>query len=245
MIKDASSKSTAKRWMTSSSSGKAQPAPHASLSSSKSRPRRANSLWSCARLCGAPTDEPGISVYEKSLAKDKFAEDARFRIVTTQSVVSSLRFLTYERGHSSRAPGTKEFLAAQQEIDRRCPNVVSLKGATSKTWLERTLWVEAPALDMIKRNLLLSIMIHPRQTAVHPCSWARPRSCSCRCSIESSAQRREIGARQGQRSLPVTTLLWCTTGSLVSVMLHGRFWSEAAPEDVRRCCRSFDMAENR
>jgi len=102
---------------------------------------------------------PGISVYEKSLAKDKVKEQARFRIVTLQPVVAALRFLTYDRDHGARAPSCKDFAAAQQEIDRRCPAFVSPKGSTSKTWLEQTLWVEAPALETLKQTLLFSIMI--------------------------------------------------------------------------------------
>ncbi|MEQ1672099.1 MAG: dsDNA nuclease domain-containing protein, partial [Hyphomicrobium sp.] len=117
-----------------------------------------DSLWSCARLCGSGSEKAKMSVFEKSLAKDKVSEEARFRIVTSQHVVSALRFLTFARSHSARDPISAEFIALQKDIDARCPGAVSAKGATSKTWLQHTLWVEGPSLEMQERALLLTIM---------------------------------------------------------------------------------------
>lgn len=117
-----------------------------------------DSLWSCARLCGSGSEKAETSVFEKSLAKDRVSEEARFRIVTSQSVVSALRFLTFERSHSARDPNSADFIALQKDIDTRCPGAESAKGGTSKTWLRHTLWVEGPSLEMQERALLLTIM---------------------------------------------------------------------------------------
>lgn len=117
-----------------------------------------DSLWSCARLCGPGSEKAGSSVFERSLAKDRVREEARFRIVTSQHVVSALRFLTFERSHSARDPKSADFITLQKDIDARCPGAVSAKGATSKTWLQNTLWVEGPSLEMQERAILLTIM---------------------------------------------------------------------------------------
>lgn len=117
-----------------------------------------DSLWSCARLCGSANDDPGISLFEKSLAKDRVKEEALFRIVTLQGVQSALRPLTYERGHSARDLSADPITKLCEEIDERCPNVASDKGGTSAFWLERALWVEGAPQDMLHRSLLLRVM---------------------------------------------------------------------------------------
>jgi hypothetical protein len=99
-----------------------------------------------------------MSIFEKSLAKDRVKEEARFRIVTSQPVVSALRFLTFERSHNARDPDSADFTGLQRDIDARCPAAVSAKGATSRYWLQHTLWVEGPSLEMQQKSLLLTIM---------------------------------------------------------------------------------------
>lgn len=117
-----------------------------------------NSLWTCARLCGSANDEPGTSLFEKSLSKDRAKEDALFQIVTSQGVQSALKPLTYEREHAARDLACEPMLSLRADMDARCPAAVSKKGATSADWLKRTLWIESPSVESLESELLISII---------------------------------------------------------------------------------------
>lgn len=118
-----------------------------------------DSLWSCARLCGSTNAPLGESIYEKSLSNANVKEDVFFRLVTSQSVNSALKPLTYPLGNDARALSNEKMTSLKKDIDTRCPSFCSdNKKYTSKEWLEKTLWIEAPPLKSVEKEILLDMM---------------------------------------------------------------------------------------
>ena len=116
-----------------------------------------DSLWSCSRLCGTANDEPGTSVFEKSLSRDRTQEQSLFRLVTLQGVSSKLRPLTYPIDHQSRNLSNEDMIVLKTDIDARCPEAASPKGATAADWLSRVLWVEGAELSSLRDTLIRRI----------------------------------------------------------------------------------------
>jgi hypothetical protein len=116
-----------------------------------------DSLWSCSRLCGSANDEPGGSVFEKSLSRDRTQELSRFQLVTLQGVTSALRPLTYPRGHNARDLANVDMAALLTDIETRCPDAKSPKGACAKYWLTNLLWVEAAEKSSLRDTLIKRI----------------------------------------------------------------------------------------
>ncbi len=107
-------------------------------------------LWSVAALCGS--SEAKTSLFEKSLNCDRCAEKSRFRIVTSRSVVSALRLLTFPLGAPGREPGTESFDGLVAELERRYPNARSAKGNGASFWVENCIWQERHSLDAVQSD---------------------------------------------------------------------------------------------
>lgn len=118
-----------------------------------------DNLWSCARLCGSANAPSGESIYEKSLSNADVKEDVFFRLVTSQPVNSALKPLTYPLGSEARALNNEKMLSLKEDIDTRCPSACSEnKNYKSKEWLEKSLWVEAPPLRSVEKEILLDMI---------------------------------------------------------------------------------------
>ncbi|MEK6260985.1 MAG: dsDNA nuclease domain-containing protein [Planctomycetota bacterium] len=105
-------------------------------------------LWSISMLCG-DGDVKAKGILEKSLQYDRCAENVRFRIVTSRSVMGELSVLTYCLDSQHRAPTTASFVKLRMEIVARLPHVTSPKGNGCEFWLERTYWMIVHALKAI------------------------------------------------------------------------------------------------
>jgi hypothetical protein len=74
-------------------------------------------------------------------------------------VHSALKPLTYPLGNEARALNNEKMVSLKKDIDKRCPSVCSEnKNYTSKEWLEKTLWIEAPPLKSVEKEILLDMM---------------------------------------------------------------------------------------
>jgi hypothetical protein len=123
-----------------------------------------DTLWSVADLCKQKKGNTGTSIFEISLARDKYCEESRFRIVTLLPVVRKLEMLTFPCGTTGRETDGTRFNALQLEIDKRCPDLKSPKGNGSAYWLENCFWdVRHSEEDVSNANLLQLIKLSAKE----------------------------------------------------------------------------------
>ncbi|MFC5357916.1 dsDNA nuclease domain-containing protein [Azospirillum himalayense] len=96
-------------------------------------------LWTVATLC-EKKKSPNSSLFERSLARDRHAETARFRIVTLRPPASALVPLTYPADSEFRVLDCEAMREIHEELDRRFPEAKSPKGNDSAYWLAHCHW---------------------------------------------------------------------------------------------------------
>jgi hypothetical protein len=116
-----------------------------------------NKLWSVADLCSRKNSKPGSSIFEISLARDKHREESRFRIVTLRPVVTELKMLTFPCGAPGREADGERFMTLRSAIERRFPNLKSLKGNDVAYWLENCLWDERHSEEVVRQGNLMRL----------------------------------------------------------------------------------------
>ena len=123
-------------------------------------------LWSAAKLCersksGENPDGKGTSVLERSLARDRYTETARFRIVTSRQLNADLEVLTREHGHEHRNLSYEPFKKLSEDVNRRLVDVKSDKKNDTKYWLSNAYWtvIEEGVISRLNRETL-GITLH-------------------------------------------------------------------------------------
>ncbi len=96
-------------------------------------------LWTVATLCEKKKSQ-GSSLFERSLARDRHAETARFRIVTLRPPASALEPLTYPADSEFRVLDCVAMKELSKELGRRFPEAQSPKGNDSAYWLVHCRW---------------------------------------------------------------------------------------------------------
>lgn len=96
-------------------------------------------LWTVATLC-EKKKVAGSSLFERSLARDRHAETARFRVVTLRSPNSALAPLTYSPDSEFRALTAEGMKALYEELRVRFPGEKSPKGNGCDYWLTHCRW---------------------------------------------------------------------------------------------------------
>lgn len=92
---------------------------------------------------------------EKSLAKDCFQEECRFRIVTQRDVMADLRVLREPLGSSVRRSNGTKLGELQEKIGSQIDGFQSENGNDAVFWVDRTFWdVQGAEEDVINKNLL-------------------------------------------------------------------------------------------
>lgn len=97
-------------------------------------------LWSVANLCSRKAGVVGSSIFEVSLARDKYSEPSRFRVVTHRPVVTNLRTLTFPLGAPGREPESEAVTALLDAIGQYCPEAKSAKGNDAQFWIDNCIW---------------------------------------------------------------------------------------------------------
>ncbi len=115
-------------------------------------------FWSVADLCVRTKAKVGTSIYETSLARDRYSEKSHFRLVTLRPVVQELRILTYSRDASNRKPNDPKLIALVTAIEQRCPGVKSAKAQTATYWIENCVWEERQTESINKQGNLLRVI---------------------------------------------------------------------------------------
>ncbi|WP_159460267.1 dsDNA nuclease domain-containing protein [Tistlia consotensis] len=115
-------------------------------------------LWSVAGLCQRKKSKPGTSIFEISLARDKYKETALFRIVTLRDVDNDLKLLTYGADAPARQPECDDCKALLAAIEKRCPGSKSEKGNCTDYWITNCHWDVRHSEAAIKRENLLRLI---------------------------------------------------------------------------------------
>ena len=97
-------------------------------------------LWTLARLYTRDGGRCGTSVFEKSLARDRFKESAVFRLVTSRDVNSKLEPLKLPREHIDRASSSSWFQEIVDTIQKALPDAEYSNAKNCSFWLARMLW---------------------------------------------------------------------------------------------------------
>jgi len=118
----------------------------------------ADQLWTPYMLCNREKAKVGSSIFDKSLGRDKHAEDSIFRIVTRRPVNSELALLKYDRSVPERQIKMPEMLTLCTTIETKSGGYKSAKGNGASYWLERCLWEERQSLEDVRRHNLIKIM---------------------------------------------------------------------------------------
>jgi hypothetical protein len=108
-------------------------------------------LWSTADLCMRKDQKVGSSIFEASLAHDRHAETARFRMVTMRQVANALVPLTYRRFSEERKAAAASFQALHDDFQARRSDVQSDKGNGCAYWLDHCEWDTRHDLDALKK----------------------------------------------------------------------------------------------
>ena len=120
--------------------------------------------WTLAALTARDGDKVGSSIFEKSLARDRFEEVSTFRIVTLRDVAPDLVPLKFPRSRPGREAGNGKVKALRAELDKRCPNAESPKGNDSSYWLENCLWdVRESEQSIARHNFIRVIELSAKQ----------------------------------------------------------------------------------
>lgn len=116
-----------------------------------------NQLWTIATLCQRTDGKEGASVLERSLAHDCHKEQSRFRILTLRQVSANLKILTNPVGSVGREPACAGLQKLKQEIDEKCPGLVSPKGNDCAFWLDNCRWDERHNEEAIRNHNRLRV----------------------------------------------------------------------------------------
>jgi hypothetical protein len=112
-------------------------------------------LWSVADICARKNGAEGTSIFEISLARDKYSEMSRFRLVTLRPVVSELKMLTFPLEAPGREATGDRYTTVLNELDRRFPGLKSRKNNGAAYWLANCFWDECHTEKVVRdRNLL-------------------------------------------------------------------------------------------
>ncbi len=114
-------------------------------------------LWSVADLCARKSGKLGSSIFETSLARDKHAEEARFRIVTLRPVVDEIKLLTFPYGSPGREKNGERFEVLQKGLDDRFPGLKSPKGNGAVYWIENCFWDQRHSEDSVRKDNLVRL----------------------------------------------------------------------------------------
>lgn len=121
-------------------------------------------LWSVANLCARKAGAAGSSIFETSLARDKYMELSRFRLVTHRPVVTALRVLTSPLGAPGREPNGEAVATLLDGINQYCPEAKSAKGSTALFWIDNCVWdVRSDQSNIANTNLLRLIELSARE----------------------------------------------------------------------------------
>lgn len=117
-------------------------------------------LWSISLLCSrertkANPTGAGTSIFEKSLARDRCAEECRFRLVTSRDVKTELKLLSYPLNSVLRMSNTKTMSELEKQISDKVSNVISVNGRGVKFWLSRALWEVRESESALKNHNML------------------------------------------------------------------------------------------
>ncbi len=132
-------------------------------------------LWSVANLCSRKAGVVGTSIFEVSLARDKYNKPSRFRLVTHRPVVTALRVLTFPLGAPGREPEGEAVTALLDAIGQYCPESKSAKGNDAQFWIDNCVWdirndhaniADANLLKLIKLSAQESHCLLPEQAQV-------------------------------------------------------------------------------
>jgi hypothetical protein len=108
-------------------------------------------LWTIATLC-EKKKSLGSSLFERSLARDRHVETARFRIVTLRPPAKALEPLTYPADSEFRGLGYEAMKDLYEELGRRFPKTQSPKGNDSAYWLTHCRWEQRYDLQTVTKD---------------------------------------------------------------------------------------------
>lgn len=114
-------------------------------------------LWSVATLCARQDTKPGTSIFEKSLSRDRCCEESRFRIVTSRSVNSDLKFLTYRYDPLGRQSSEEKFQALASKLNDKFPIFKSGKGNGPDFWIKFCYWDVRHSLDSVRNSNVVDL----------------------------------------------------------------------------------------
>jgi hypothetical protein len=114
-------------------------------------------LWSAADLCARKSGTVGSSIFETSLARDKHAEESRFRIVTLRPVVDQLELLTYPYNSPGRETDGRRFKSLEAELEERFPGLKSPKGNGNSYWIENCFWDQRYSEESVRKDNLVRL----------------------------------------------------------------------------------------
>ncbi len=114
-------------------------------------------LWSVAKLCerAKSTRNPegiGTSILEKSLARDRYAEQSRFRVVTCRQIDSDLAVLTRDHEHEHRSMSFIPFKNLADNVVSRVNGFKSKKENDTVFWLTNARWEVIADNDIVDLN---------------------------------------------------------------------------------------------
>lgn len=118
-------------------------------------------LWSIAKLCQRDDSNPGSSILEKSMGEERCSEPCRFRIVTSLGVKNELEILSLPYESIRRSGNPSEYQILADRIEKRLGAIISPKGRSIRSWIERALWQVEHSTEAIsqKNNNLLAKII--------------------------------------------------------------------------------------
>ena len=112
-------------------------------------------LWSVYKLCERKKGN-GSSILEKSLSREKCAEDCVFRIVTDADVKNELDLLTYDSDDSRRDKHSSEFKTLCDAVTKKIGDFRSPKDNDCVHWLDNAYWDVRESREALRNaNLLL------------------------------------------------------------------------------------------
>lgn len=117
-----------------------------------------NQFWSIATLCKREHGN-GTSILEKSLSRERCAEDCIFRIVTDTEVKKELDLLRYDHNDTQRDTSSPGFKTLCDGVSKKIGDFKSPKGNDCVHWLYNAYWdvrESRQALRDSNKHLLLS-----------------------------------------------------------------------------------------
>lgn len=112
-------------------------------------------FWSIYKLCERKKGD-GSSILEKSLSREKFAEDCIFRIVTDADVKKELDLLKYDYDDPRRDKHSSEFISICDAVTKKIGDFKSPKGNGCDHWLHNAYWDVRESREALRNaNLIL------------------------------------------------------------------------------------------